>query len=210
MEWIKIPTDSILLPEFTDTQLMILIKYQALYCQLEREPNDRQLSRYFTKKQMKFIASNKLVIVEQASNDIENLNKKRGRDKLRYSENKESHVNSADGKLSVSQLSAPTEKRREEKSIKKDTNVSTKKFKKPLIEELNYYCQERNNSVNAEKFFDYYEANGWKVGKNSMKNWQAAIRTWEKNTNQENKPKETFEERLNRAKKEQEDETRNN
>ena len=39
---------------------------------------------------------------------------------------------------------------------------------------------ERNNNVNAEHFFDYYESNGWKVGKNSMKDWKAAVRTWER------------------------------
>ncbi|MFZ9377098.1 MAG: hypothetical protein ACO25K_08235, partial [Candidatus Fonsibacter ubiquis] len=39
----------------------------------------------------------------------------------------------------------------------------------------------RNNIVNVEKFFKYYEANGWKVGKNPMKDWKACIRTWESN-----------------------------
>ena len=56
-----------------------------------------------------------------------------------------------------------------------------KKFQKPTIEEIEKYCVERNNGVNATKFFNYYEANGWKVGKNSMKNWKAAVRTWEQN-----------------------------
>ena len=57
----------------------------------------------------------------------------------------------------------------------------TKKFIKPTIEEIEKYCIERKNGVNATKFFNYYEANGWKVGKNSMKNWKAAVRTWEQN-----------------------------
>lgn len=56
-------------------------------------------------------------------------------------------------------------------------------FKKPTIEEIKQYCIERNNQIDAEKFYDYYESNGWKVGKNSMKNWKAAVRTWEKNKN---------------------------
>ena len=41
------------------------------------------------------------------------------------------------------------------------------------------YCLERKNKIDAEKFIDYYESNGWKVGRNSMKDWKAAIRTWE-------------------------------
>ena len=57
----------------------------------------------------------------------------------------------------------------------------TKRFIKPTIEDIEKYCVERKNGVNATKFFNYYEANGWKVGKNSMKNWKAAVRTWEQN-----------------------------
>ena len=55
-----------------------------------------------------------------------------------------------------------------------------KTFTKPTIDEIQDYCIERNNDVNAEQFFDYYESNGWKVGKNSMKDWKAAVRTWER------------------------------
>jgi hypothetical protein len=56
-----------------------------------------------------------------------------------------------------------------------------KKFIKPTIEEVSSYCLERNNKVDAQRFIDYYDANGWKVGRNAMKDWKAAIRTWEKN-----------------------------
>ncbi len=57
----------------------------------------------------------------------------------------------------------------------------TKKFKKPTINDVKDYCAERSNNVDAEKFVDYYTSNGWKVGKNPMKDWKAAVRTWEKN-----------------------------
>lgn len=56
-----------------------------------------------------------------------------------------------------------------------------KRFKKPTLEEVKEYCLERNNNISAEQFIDYYDANGWKVGKNSMKDWKASIRTWERN-----------------------------
>lgn len=55
-----------------------------------------------------------------------------------------------------------------------------KRFIKPTLEEIKQYCIERGNKVDAQHFFDYYESNGWRVGKNSMKNWQAAVRTWER------------------------------
>jgi hypothetical protein len=54
-----------------------------------------------------------------------------------------------------------------------------KKFIPPAIEEVREYCQERQNSVDADKWHSYYTANGWKVGKNQMKDWKAAVRTWE-------------------------------
>ncbi len=53
--------------------------------------------------------------------------------------------------------------------------------KKPTIEEVENYCKERNNNIDASSFFDYYEAKGWMIGKNKMKDWQAAVRTWERN-----------------------------
>jgi rubrerythrin len=53
-------------------------------------------------------------------------------------------------------------------------------FKKPTIKEIQDYCSERGNKINAEYFFDYYEAKGWIVGKVKMKDWKAVIRNWEK------------------------------
>ena len=69
---------------------------------------------------------------------------------------------------------------------KGETDVSppptkSKRFIKPSLDEVKAYCQERQNNVNAERFMDYYESNGWKVGKNNMKDWKAAVRTWEQN-----------------------------
>jgi predicted phage replisome organizer len=65
-------------------------------------------------------------------------------------------------------------------SSAKSTTTKRKRFEKPTLSEIEQYCIERNNNVNAEQFYDYYESNGWKVGKNSMKDWKAAVRTWER------------------------------
>lgn len=67
------------------------------------------------------------------------------------------------------------------KEDKKEKINKKKKFIKPTLDEVKSYCLERNNKIDAQRFIDYYEANGWKVGRNSMKDWKAAIRTWEKN-----------------------------
>ena len=61
------------------------------------------------------------------------------------------------------------------------TPTKQKRFEKPTLEQVQAYCRERKNNVNAERFVDYYESNGWKVGKNAMKDWKAAVRTWERN-----------------------------
>ena len=57
-----------------------------------------------------------------------------------------------------------------------------KRFVKPKVVDIAEYCLERNNYIDAQKFYDYYSSNGWRVGKNAMKDWKAAVRTWEKNT----------------------------
>jgi hypothetical protein len=50
----------------------------------------------------------------------------------------------------------------------------------PTYKEVFDYCFERNNNVDAQAFVDFYTSNGWKVGNNPMKDWKAAVRTWEK------------------------------
>lgn len=73
-------------------------------------------------------------------------------------------------------------KNKEQEEEKEYKEEITKKFKKPTLEEIQSYCLERKNNVDAEKFFNYYESVDWHIGKNKMKNWQACVRNWEKNT----------------------------
>ena len=58
-------------------------------------------------------------------------------------------------------------------------NIKRKNFIKPTIEEIQEYCTERHNGINANAFYDFYESKNWMVGKNKMKDWKACIRTWE-------------------------------
>ena len=51
---------------------------------------------------------------------------------------------------------------------------------KPELEEIAAYCAERQNGIDPEQFYDYYEANGWRMGQNPMRSWKAAVRTWER------------------------------
>lgn len=66
-----------------------------------------------------------------------------------------------------------------------------KKFSIPTIEDIKSYCEERGNNVDWHRFHDHYTSNGWKVGKNPMKDWKAAVRTWERsNYNSTNNQKQ--------------------
>lgn len=60
-------------------------------------------------------------------------------------------------------------------------------FDIPSVEEISRYCAKRANGINARAFFDYYQAKGWSVGKSEMKDWRAAIHTWERNAKKENR-----------------------
>ena len=64
---------------------------------------------------------------------------------------------------------------------KKKEGISKKRFVVPSTNEISDYCKERNNHVDANKFYDFYESKGWKVGSSKMKDWKASVRTWENN-----------------------------
>lgn len=63
------------------------------------------------------------------------------------------------------------------------------RFIPPTVEEVKAYCQERRNNVDPQRFVDFYETKGWMVGKNKMKDWRAAVRTWEKRDGGRNQQK---------------------
>ena len=65
--------------------------------------------------------------------------------------------------------------------IDKSDKPTRTRFTPPSLEEVQAYCNERQNNVDAEKFINHYTSNGWMVGRNKMKDWKAAVRTWEKN-----------------------------
>ena len=65
-------------------------------------------------------------------------------------------------------------------SFDKETALKKQsRFVKPTLEEVEAYIAEKGYCVNAQQFIDYYTSNGWKVGRNPMKDWKAAVRTWE-------------------------------
>ena len=68
-------------------------------------------------------------------------------------------------------------------NVNNDNNVNNTtnkgRFTPPTVEEVREYCQERKNSISPESFVNYYTSKGWMIGKNKMKDWKAAVRSWE-------------------------------
>ena len=74
--------------------------------------------------------------------------------------------------------------------VSKDTpkkSPQTLRFSPPSVDEVAEYCRQRGNSVDPNTFVDFYECKGWMVGKSKMKDWKAAVRTWERSRDN-NKP----------------------
>lgn len=92
MEWIKVNINDILLSSRKDWETMAIIKYQALYSQLETEPNETQMKRFFKPKEIQFIsklvANESEIVLKSVQNEIQNLQQKRTREKINISKNK--------------------------------------------------------------------------------------------------------------------------
>lgn len=113
---------------------------------------------------------------------LDGLDKIREQNKLRKQQQRERQkLLSCDGHVTVTQS-----------SISNSISISNK-FNIPSIEDIKQYCIERKNKVDAETFFDFYESKGWLIGKNKMKDWKAAVRTWEKNEKEKPKTPERIE-----------------
>lgn len=78
-----------------------------------------------------------------------------------------------------------------EKNEKNEKKCSRARFVPPSYEQVSSYCHERGNSVDAQRFLDFYEAKGWMIGKNKMKDWKAAVRSWERRDGGKKKPEES-------------------
>lgn len=108
------------------------------------------------------------------------ISEERKQNKLTQSRNLEEICKKSTPEIEI-ELEKDIEIEKKIHSSAKSTTTKRKRFEKPTLSQITQYCLERNNNVNAEQFYDYYESNGWKVGKNSMKDWKACVRTWERN-----------------------------
>jgi len=100
----------------------------------------------------------------------------------------------------VTVKSSPEKRREEKKKEGEPPKPPVEKFVPPTVDEVREYCRERGNAVEPSTFVDFYTSKGWKVGDQPMKDWRAAVRTWEKNRNASGRaPKMTPAEKLIQA-----------
>ena len=110
------------------------------------------------------------------------ISEERKQNKLTQSRNLEEICKKSTPEIEIEiELEKDIEIEKEIHSSAKSTTTKRKRFVKPTISDIEQYCSEKNISINAQQFIDYYESNGWKVGRNSMKDWQATVRRWASN-----------------------------
>lgn len=129
----------------------------------------------------------KLQMLEECNGNLTEGFKPKNWEKRQYSEGylrvkrfREKDSN-ADGNDDVTDEITIEEKRVEEsrEEKKRIEKSNTAKFSPPTLEEVKAYCIERKNSINPSRFMNYYQSNGWMVGRYKMKDWKASVRTWE-------------------------------
>lgn len=125
------------------------------------------------------------------------INYKQGKAKNRPPEYTISRLSSNEVNDTIIESSAPEKGEKAQKTRKKTKEDETR-FSPPSAGDVIKYCSERNNTVDAQRFVDFYTAKGWMLGKNKMKDWKAAVRTWEKGDKQAAHPATNYK-RQNRA-----------
>ena len=146
---------------------IIVIKHWKMhnYIQADRyRPTD-----YVEEKSMLGIKSNKAYTLDVSKMDTECIqNGYIGKDSI--------------GKVSIDKNSIDKDSKGESARGEK-----AKRFYPPTIDEVKQYCEERKNNIDPMAFIDFYSSKGWMIGKNRMKDWKAAVRTWERKRKEESK-----------------------
>ena len=149
---------------------IIVIKHWKMhnYIQADRyRPTD-----YVEEKSMLGIKSNKAYTLDVSKMDTECIqNGYIGKDSI----DKESIDKDSIDKDSIDKDSIDKDSKGE--SVRGE---KAKRFYPPTLDEVKQYCEERKNNIDPMAFIDFYSSKGWMIGKNRMKDWKAAVRTWER------------------------------
>ena len=146
---------------------IIVIKHWKMhnYIQADRyRPTD-----YVEEKSMLGIKSNKAYTLDVSKMDTECIQ------------------NGYIGKDSIGKVSIDKDSKDKDSKGESVRGEKAKRFYPPTLDEVKQYCEERNNNIDPMAFIDFYSSKGWMIGKNRMKDWKAAGRTWERKRKEESK-----------------------
>lgn len=190
MQWTKISTKyaELMFSDASDSVFRTYIRLMLLVSSMEVAPNLSQISTKLGKRKvqslMKYIEQKEkelgkdtislTIIINKVMEDVNSVLKQREHGKMRQKKHR------------VTRYITEQDKIREEKSIcivDKSTKNTSSKFIKPSLTDLKKYIEEGGYKVVPETFYDWYESNGWRVGKNPMKDWKACVRNWHNKDN---------------------------
>ena len=146
---------------------IIVIKHWKMhnYIQADRyRPTD-----YVEEKSMLGIKSNKAYTLDVSKMDTECIQ------------------NGYIGKDSIGKVSIDKDSKDKDSKGESVRGEKSKRFYPPTLDEVKQYCEERKNNIDPMAFIDFYSSKGWMIGKNRMKDWKAAVRTWERKRKEESK-----------------------
>ena len=146
---------------------IIVIKHWKMhnYIQADRyRPTD-----YVEEKSMLGIKSNKAYTLDVSKMDTECIQ------------------NGYIGKYSIGKVSIDKDSKDKDSKVESVRGEKAKRFYPPTLDEVKQYCEERKNNIDPMAFIDFYSSKGWMIGKNRMKDWKAAVRTWERKRKEESK-----------------------
>lgn len=168
MKYLKVFTDFLeLLEPLSMEERGVLFTEMLRYVETGVAPDIQTDARFV------FPRAKQIIDLERSFNEKQHENgAKGGRPKTNENPNKPKETQPNPTKASK-------EKEKEKENTTNPIGLDSKRFTPPTLEEVKAYCQERNNGVNPERFIDFYAAKGWRVGNQAMKDWKAAIRTWE-------------------------------
>ena len=193
MYWLKTKIKHILYNNFTDREFTKFMKIRALTCQLGEIPKDYQIATVCPRKTYesicKRLANDKQTLSEVLAKDIEDASEVEG--KRDYWKRNKRHQREKSIDVHKDKLGQSQQEIRVDKSIldKNKTKGKTTTFKPPSLNEIQVYISEKQYHTDPHIFINHYQSNGWKVGKNKMKDWKAALRNWESRNRQ---PVKTF------------------
>ena len=188
MKWFKVDFNDVFLNGLTTAEVGCVIKYKCMCQQLGVDSLDEvRIKSIFTSREQKFVRDyfkvcSKNTEVCSGLSEVCSENAKVCSKNDSKNNNIGSPIYKTDKteKRDITPLSMSPQRVDDTQLDLEEAIAKTKRFVKPTVEEINSYCREKNKSVDAERFWNFYESKGWKVGKNPMKDWRAAVCNWAK------------------------------